>query len=236
MVPAKFLFQQLVDSAKEDKKKFYVNFFKTNKGQYGFGDEFLGVIVPVSRRIAKENYKNIELKEVLNLLHNKYHEARALALMIMVYKYNFTKDPKEKEQIFKMYLDNTKYINNWDLVDLSAKDIVGGHLFDKDRSILYTLAKSENMWENRIAIIATFYFIKENDFEDTIKISEILMNHPHHLIHKATGWMLREAGKHNEQVLLDFLDKYKNEMPRTMLSYALEKLRPKQKAFYMKKD
>ncbi len=216
-----------------EKEKVFLNFFKTGKGQYGEGDKFLGISVPEQRKFAVK-HKNLPLAEVQKLLNSKIHEHRFTALEILVMQYDAS-DPKSKEKIIKFYLKNTKNINNWDLVDTSAPYILGDHLLDKDRSVLYRLAKSKSLWERRISIVSTFAFIKEKDLKDTVKISEILLSDSHDLIQKAVGWMLREAGKKDLKTLLSFLDKHYKKMPRTMLRYSLEKLNQKQKKFYMAK-
>jgi 3-methyladenine DNA glycosylase AlkD len=209
-------------------------FFKTGPGEYGEGDEFLGIKVPVQRKIANK-YKDISLSEVQELLGSKIHEHRLVALLILVKKYEIG-DEKEKKQIFDFYLNNTKNINNWDLVDVTSPNIVGNYLLDKDRKILYKLAKSSNLWEKRIAIISTFAFIKNKEHKDTIAISEILLQDKHDLIHKAVGWMLREVGKRvSEEELEKFLKKHHKTMPRTMLRYAIERFRKEKKQKYLKK-
>ncbi len=209
--------------ASPQKAEILKRFFKTGKGQYGEGDIFLGVQVPASRKIVRK-YASIPLDDTLNLLRSKIHEERLVALLIMVEK---TKGAKmfEREILFKKYLENTMYINNWDLVDLSADKIIGSYLFEKPKDILYSLAVSENLWERRIAVMSTFDFIKRGFYEDTLKIAKILLNDHHDLIHKAVGWMLREIGKRCSQEVLEqfLLVNYKN-MPRTMLRYAIERL------------
>ena len=203
------------------KAKILSRFFKTGKGEYGEGDIFLGITVPQTRSIAKK-YTNLNLKDLEKLLSSKIHEHRLIALLILIE--NYRKDSIEhKNSIFNFYLKNTKFINNWDLVDLSAPNIVGNFLLDKDKSILYNLAKSSNLWEKRIAIISTFAFIRLYKFKHTLKISEVLMNDNHDLIHKAVGWMLREVGKRNKEVEEKFLNQHYMKMPRTMLRYAIEK-------------
>ena len=198
-------------------------FFKTGKGQYGEGDIFLGVQVPDLRKIVRK-YANIPLDNTLNLLRSKIHEERLIALLIMVEKTKWA-DEAGKETLFKKYLENTQYINNWDLVDLSADKIVGSYLFEKPKDILYSLVVSENLWERRIAILATFDFIKKGFYEDTLKLAKILLNDRHDLIHKAVGWMLREIGKRcSQEVLEQFLLVNYKQMPRTMLRYAIERL------------
>jgi 3-methyladenine DNA glycosylase AlkD len=208
-------------------------YFKTGKGGYAEGDKFLGLTVPEQRKIARK-YKDLSLKNVQKLLNSKIHEHRFIALVIVVNRFKQTKDINDREKIIKFYLDNTKNINNWDLVDVSAR-ILGEYLYDKDRTKLYDLANSNNLWEQRIAIIATSYFIDKNEFTDTIKISEILLNHKHDLIHKAVGWMLREVGKRDLNVLIEFLNKYYTVMPRTMLRYAIEKFPQDLRLHYLKR-
>lgn len=209
--------------ASPQKAEVLKRFFKTGKGQYGEGDIFLGVQVPDSRKIVRK-YTNIPLDNTLNLLRSKIHEERLIALLIMVEKTKWAK-MFERETLFKKYLENTLYINNWDLVDLSADKIVGSYLFEKPKDILYSLAASENLWERRIAVMATFDFIKKGFYEDTLKLAKILLNDRHDLIHKAVGWMLREIGKRcSQEVLEQFLLANYKQMPRTMLRYAIERL------------
>ncbi len=208
-------------------------FFKTGKGQYGEGDKFIGLTVPDSRKIAKKYY-SLSFDEIKNLLYSEVHEERLIALLLLVHLYETNENLREK--IYKFYLNHTKQVNNWDLVDLSAPNIIGMWLLDKDRQVLYKFAKSKNLWQKRIAIVSTFTFIRyKQEFKDTLKISEILMKDSHDLIHKAVGWMLREVGKKNEHVLCKFLDKYYKIMPRTMLRYSIERLSNKQRKFYMKR-
>jgi 3-methyladenine DNA glycosylase AlkD len=227
--------QQLREYATPEKKEFLPHYFKTGKGEYGEGDLFLGVVVPDIRKVAKANL-HLSLPEIQESLHNKYHECRLCSLLILVEKFKQAKkNETEKKEIFNFYLSNTSYINNWDLVDLSAKEIIGGYLEDKDRSVLYRLADSSNLWEQRISVIATFAFIKKNDFSDVLSLSEKLLHHKHDLIHKAVGWMLREVGKQDKLFLIRFLDRHHKVMPRTMLRYSLEKLSAEERSFYMKK-
>jgi len=206
-------------------------FFKTGQGQYGEGDIFLGIKVPAQRRAAR-GYENLSLADLQNLLNSKIHEYRLAALLILLSQYKKA-DSAGKKKIVKFYLRNTKNINNWDLVDVSCHFILGDYLSDKPRGILYKLAGSKNLWEKRISVISTFAFIRNKEFGDTLKICEILLNDKHDLIHKATGWMLREAGKRDEAVLTRFLDKHYKTMPRTMLRYAIEKLDEKKRKFYL---
>jgi len=216
-----------------EKVKILQRFFKTGKGQYGEGDIFLGIQVPDTREIAKK-YCDLDSKDIKKLLQSKIHEHRLLALLILIQKYS-KGDNFKREKIFNFYLKNTIYINNWDLVDLSAPNIIGPYLSDKDRKILYSLARSNNLWAKRISIVSTYYFIKSNQFEDTFRISEILLNDKHDLIHKAIGWMLREIGKRNQEAEEQFLIKHYKEMPRTMLRYAIERFDEKKRKFYMMK-
>lgn len=207
-------------------------FFKCGQGEYGAGDKFLGITVPEQRKIVKKYYQIIEIGELDKLLKSKFHEVRLTALLILVEKFSKA-DEKTKNQIYKIYLKNAKRVNNWDLVDLSAPKIVGGYLLDKDRKILYHLAKSKNIWEKRIAVLATFSFIREKDFTDALKIAEILLNDKHDLIHKAVGWMLREVGNRDLKTEEKFLQKYYKTMPRTMLRYAIEKFPEKKRKKYL---
>lgn len=209
-------------------------FFKTGKGEYGQGDIFYGIKVPEVRKLVRQYYKDISLEDDIKLLHSKIHEERLCAVLILVAKFEKA-DEKEKGEIYTIYLKNAKYVNNWDLVDLSAPNIVGNYLLVKDRKILYKLAKSKNLWEKRISILSTYTFIRESQFEDTIKISEIFLKDDHDLIHKAVGWMLREVGKRDQAVEEKFLKKYYKTMPRTMLRYAIEKFPENKRKFYLKK-
>jgi len=207
-------------------------FFKTGCGQYGEGDQFLGIRVPVLREQA-EKFKDISLGEIQCLLRSAYHEERLCALLLLVQKYSQV-SIADRKIVHEFYLKNTRYINNWDLVDLSAHLIVGAHLEDKDRRPLYTLARSKSLWERRIAIIATFHFIKHHQFADTLKIARILLNDQESLIHKATGWMLREVGKRDLVAETGFLKTYYSQMPRTMLRYAIEKFPENERLKYLK--
>ncbi|MFC1656620.1 DNA alkylation repair protein [Patescibacteria group bacterium] len=209
-------------------------FFKTAKGEYGEGDIFLGIKVPIQRKIVARYWKYINLDDTKDLLNSKIHEYRLIALLILVRKYS-KGDTAEKQKIYKIYLNNRKYINNWDLVDLSAPNIVGEYLLRNDRKVLYKLAKSKSLWDRRIAILSTFALIRNNDFTDSLKISKILLNDSHDLIHKAVGWMLREIGKRDQKLEESFLIKYYKTMPRTMLRYAIEKFSEKKRMYYMSK-
>lgn len=200
-----------------------LKFFKAFEGGYGEGDLFIGLNVPSQRKLAKKYFKEISLEETESLLHDKYHECRLTALFILINKYQTLKNDNDRKIIFDLYLRNTKYINNWDLVDTSADKILGHYLFDRDKSILYNLSKSTSLWEQRISIIATFYFIRNKRFEETLEIAKILLNHKHDLIHKAVGWMLREIGNRDFKTEYDFLKQHYKDMPRTMLRYSIEK-------------
>jgi len=208
-----------------EKAAFFPKFFKTGKGEYGEGDEFIGVTVPDQRKIAKEFQDKISLKELQELLSSKIHEHRLTALLILVSKYEKSKHPAEKEEIVQFYLENTKYINNWDLVDLSCYKILGKYCFENEKpEILRKLSDSDNMWEKRIAIVGTMFYIKKGKFDLTKEFALKNLHHSHDLMHKANGWLLRETGKKNEKELLDFLKEHYKTMPRTSLRYAIEKL------------
>jgi len=226
--------KELFSLARPEKAKILQRFFKTGKGQYGEGDIFLGLTVPQIRVIAKNHFKDISLSEIQNLVESKYHEFRMCGLIILTYKYEKASNEEQKD-IFDFYLKNTKYINNWDLVDVTTSRIVGAYLLDKDRSTLYKLAQSSDLWEKRIAILATYTFICNNDFKDCLAISEILLKDKHDLIHKAVGWMLREVGKRNQKVEEEFLLKHYKTMPRTMLRYAIERFEEEKRKGYLRK-
>ena len=219
--------------ADPNQAKILSRFFKTGKGEYGAGDIFLGIKVPNQRKVAAK-YKDSTLEDIQALLNSKTHEHRLTSLFILVTKYKKA-DNSGKKEIIEFYLKNTKNINNWDLVDSSAPYILGNYLLDKDKSILYTLAKSANIWERRIAMLSTYAFIRNNDFKDTLKIAEILLDDKHDLIHKAVGWMLREVGNRNLEKEESFLKKYHKNMPRTMLRYAIEKFDNEKRNVYLNK-
>lgn len=205
------------------KAKDLYKFFQAFPGGYGEGDEFIGVTVPLQRTVSKKYYKEISLKELEKLLKDRVHEHRLTALFIMVLKFQKTKDDSEREKIVDIYLKNMKHVNNWDLVDSSAHLILGAWLLERDRKILYELAESENLWGQRISVLATFYFIRNDQYDDTLTLAEKLLNHKHDLIHKAVGWMLREIGKRDYNTEYRFLVKHYKNMPRTMLRYAIER-------------
>ena len=201
--------------------KISQSFFKTGPGQYGEGDRFLGTTVPDLRKLSAK-YQDLSRKDTASLLQSRWHEERLLALLILVRQYGRA-DESNRNAIYRLYLANTRYINNWDLVDLSADRIVGAHLFDGDRTPLRKLALSRSLWERRIAILATFHYIKQGDYEDALTVAELLLRDEHDLIHKAVGWMLREIGKRNQAVEERFLRTHAAKMPRTMLRYAIER-------------
>lgn len=230
---AKQIERELIKVSSKDKAKASSWFFKTGEGQYGFGDKFIGVRVPEQRSIAKR-FEELPLTEIKALLASEYHECRLTALIILVARYKKTEE-RSKKAIVDFYIDNISRINNWDLVDSSASQILGNYLLDRDRKILYKFAKSKLLWERRIAIISTFAFIDRNEFEDTLSISEILLNDDEDLIHKAVGWALREVGKKSKPTLLKFLDKHAATMPRTALRYSIEHFDKPLRAKYMKK-
>ncbi|OJW68388.1 MAG: DNA alkylation repair protein [Candidatus Amoebophilus sp. 36-38] len=223
----KSLLQGLASTDQEKTARF----FKTGAGDYAEADEFIGVPVPILRKIAK-TYMHISLEELQELLKSKINEERLLALIILVYQYDKASG-ELKEEIYQFYLCNLQSVNNWNLVDASAHLIMGAHLTNRDKDILLRLAQSEIIWERRVAIVATWYFIRKNELHWTFKIAEMLLNDKHDLIHKAVGWMLREAGKRDPNQLTVFLDQYTPLMPRTMLRYAIEKLSEQQKKHYL---
>ena len=230
-MPVTEIRQRLRRLANPDKAAILQRFFKTAPGEYGEGDIFLGVNAPVLKALAKE-YTNISVAAAEELLHSDLHEERALALHFWVKLYA-KKIPDQRELIYQRYLLNTDWINNWDLVDATAPHIVGDYLFQRDRKILYSLAKSGSLWERRISIIATQYFIRKNDFADTLKIAAMHLNDKEDLMHKACGWMLREVGNRDLAPLEEFLEKYYQKMPRTMLRYAIEKFPEAKRKFWL---
>lgn len=235
------LFEQLKSDlrtvANPERAAFAPHFFKAGSGEYAEGDQFLGVSVPNQRKLAKKYYKRLTIAETLRLLQSPWHEERLTALFILVLKYQ-KGEPQTRINIFDLYMDNTAYVNNWDLVDSSAGYIVGNWLQDSPYRIkvLTKLANSQNLWERRIAMIATFYFIKEKaSADEALIVAEILLHDPHDLIQKAVGWMLREIGKRVDRaLLLTFLDQHAHDMPRTTLRYALEHLSTPTRQYYMK--
>lgn len=217
----KALRKELYGLANPADAKFLQGFFKTGPGQYGEGDKFLGLRVPALRRLARD-YAELSREDVLRMLASPWHEERLLALVIMVDAYE-SGDATERRLVHRDYLANTRYINNWDLVDASAGGIVGAHVDAGNIDLLVRLARSKDMWERRIAIVSTFYFIKRGELGPTLVIAELLLHDSHDLIHKAVGWMLREVGKQDRKVLDGFLREHYHGMPRTMLRYAIER-------------
>ncbi len=209
-----------------EKAAFLPKFFQAFPGGYGEGDLFLGVTVPNQRKVAGKYYRLVSLEELRKLLKSKYHEHRLTALFILVQNYDKAKSEPERKKLVDFYLSNLASVNSWDLVDSSAYKILGPYLQDKDKSILVDLAADDNLWKQRVAIIATFHFIKQGDFAPTLKLADMLLDHEHDLIHKAVGWMLREVGKRNFEKEYHYLLQRYKEMPRTMLRYAIEKFDP----------
>lgn len=223
----KNLERELAEAGDPGRAKILAWFFKTGKGQYGEGDRFLGLTVPAMRRIALR-YRHLLLKDLARLLASRWHEYRLAALEILVVQFDDA-DEKQRGQIVEFYLQQTARINNWDLVDASAPYIVGEYLLTRPRDVLDRLAASDNLWERRIAIVSTFAFIKKGEVNDTFRIAERLLGDPHDLIHKATGWALRETGKVAQPTLLRFLRKHYARLPRTTLRYAIERFPPAQR-------
>jgi 3-methyladenine DNA glycosylase AlkD len=220
--------------ANPEKARLLQRYFKTGKGEYGEGDIFLGITVPIIRGLVRK-YKSLEQKEIENLLNSRIHEHRMLALLMMVEQFRKA-DSAECERLVNFYLSHTDKINNWDLVDLSAPKIVGEFLFQfQDRGVLYKLVKSRNLWERRIAVLSCFKFIQMGQFDDALKIAEILREDKHDLIQKAVGWMLREIGKRDKKAEVKFLEKYHKTLPRTLLRYAIEKFSEKERKYFLGK-
>lgn len=220
--------------ARREKISVYRNFFKTGPGEYGEGDVFIGVTVPDTRRVAKK-FLNLSFIETKRLLRSDIHEERLCGILILVERFK-SSDDAERKRIVDYYLAHTEHVNNWDLVDLSADKILGGYLIDRPRNVLKDLAKSELLWDRRIAIISTFTFIRKGDLDDTFAISDVLLYDDHDLIHKAVGWMLREAGKRDRRRLEAFLKPRYKKMPRTMLRYAIERFPEQKRQRYLKGD
>jgi 3-methyladenine DNA glycosylase AlkD len=217
--------------ANPDKAKILQGFFKTGPGEYGEGDRFLGIVVPVIRKLVKQ-YKDTHVGEVGKLLKSAIHEERLLSLLLLVRKFEKGDDGLRK-RIYDLYVKSTKYINNWDLVDLSAEKIVGPYLKDRARRPLYRLAKSKILWERRIAVISTFHYIKDHDYRDALAVAGLLLDDAEDLIHKAVGWMLREVGKRDRGVEERFLRAHYRSMPRTMLRYAIERFPESKRKKYL---
>lgn len=231
---ADFILEELQSVACPEKAVHLSRFFKTGPGQYGEGDRFLGVIVPHVRSIAKSN-RMAPLDELQRLLNSPWHEARLCALLILVLRYKWSKTTEaEREAIYRFYVDNRRRCNNWDLVDLTCRDIVGEHLVNRDRTPLYQWAQCGCLWEQRIAVVSTWAFIRRGDFTDIFALVQLLMDHPHDLMHKAMGWMLREVGKRDRAALTSFLEIHTPRLPRTTLRYAIEHYPEEQRQAFLK--
>jgi 3-methyladenine DNA glycosylase AlkD len=225
--------EEIAAKGSQEKAIILQRFFKTGKGEYGEGDIFLGITVPEQRKLARK-YQHLALEDLHTMIRSEVHEERLISLLILVEKYQRSSQDAERKQIVDYYLANTRHINNWDLVDLTADKILGHYLNDKDKDILFKLAASESLWERRIAIIATFHFIKEGESEYTFKVAEALLRDSHDLIHKAVGWMLREVGKRvSEEEEKKFLLIHRKIMPRTMLRYAIERFDEGERQFFL---
>ena len=223
--------EKLRAAATRERAEGATRYFKTGPGQYGEGDKFLGVTTPHLRKLAREG-EALKPADVRKLLTSEWHEERSLGLLILVRQFE-RGDQAARDKIYDLYLRHTRHINNWDLVDCSAPQIVGGHLASRSRTPLRQLAKSSSLWERRIAIVATQHLIRRGEFADTLAIAKLLLNDPEDLIHKATGWMLREVGNRDRAILEGFLDRHAAAMPRTMLRYALERLPPARRTHYL---
>lgn len=233
MVNLSALQNELQALGSPEKAAFLSRFFKTGKGQYGEGDRFLGITMPEIRAVVAK-YSSLSIYDWEQLLHSPFHEFRMAALIGLMKRFQKSKkDEALQKAIFDIYLNNLDFINNWDLVDVTCRDIVGAYLLHKERSILYELAQRPHLWAQRVAIVSTWYFISRNQFSDTIRISELLLSHKHDLIHKAVGWMLREIGKRDELVLEEFLDTHVKLMPRTALRYAIERFPDSKRKYYL---
>lgn len=231
------MYKKIVDEIKSfstlEGAKRRASFFKTGRGEYAEGDLFLGVDSPSLRKIAKKYFKAVSYADLQKMLESPYHEIRVGAVFILVLMFQHGSE-EERKKIFDFYMENIRYINNWDLVDVSAPYIVGPVAFENE-SVLFSLAKSCRLWEERVSVVATLYFIKQNRFDVTLSLGEYFLTHRHDLMHKAVGWMLREVGKRDEKVLCDFLDKHINQMPRTMLRYAIERFPEDKRRRYLLK-
>ena len=231
------LFKEMLSRRDPSQVEGLSRFFKTGPGQYGEGDKFLGIKVPVTREVVKTCWKTIGFAELEECIASEYHEIRLAALLTLVAIFEHArKDSSLQEQCIGFYLSHTRYINNWDLVDLSCYNLLGAWLLDKDRALLYELAKGgKTIWEQRIGIVSTMTFIRHGQLDDTFALADILLHHPHDLIHKAVGWLLREAGKRDNGALVSFLDSRYKTMPRTMLRYAIEKFPERERKRYLER-
>lgn len=233
MKPKEDIRKEVLSLSDPEKALFLSRFFKTGKGEYAEGDTFLGIQVPVSRKIAKK-YRYLDISELSQLLESPYHEMRLISLIILADQF-IKGEGKAQKKIYELYCNKIRFINNWDLVDESAPKIPGRFLLVRDRAPLYDWVKSKNLWKRRISIMSTFAFIREGDYSDTLQLCEILLNDPEDLIHKATGWMLREIYKRNPSYVSQFLETHSKNMPRTMLRYAIEKHPEKERKRLMEK-
>ena len=229
----KAIVKDLLQFASKEKAEFLPRFFKTGKGEYGEGDRFHGIVVPDQRKVAKQHTATTSKETIVELLHSPFHEERLTGVIILCNKFNEARKNSKEKEWYDLYLKMAERINNWDLVDISAHIVVGQYLEDKDRSILYKLATDKSLWKNRIAVVATWHFIRRHqDLKDILQLSEIMLTHQHDLMQKATGWMLREGWKKDAKKIEKFLDQYATQMPRTMLRYAIEKMdEPKRKGY-----
>ena len=234
MGSAKEIIRDLKKFSSKEKAYFLPRFFKTAKGEYGYGDRFHGIVVPDQRKVALQHFSSTSKETILELLASVYHEERLTSLFILCHKFNTARKKGTEKEWVDLYLANAERVNNWDLVDTTAHIILGQWLADKNRKILYTLAKENSLWKNRIAVVATWHFIrKQNDVTDILALAEIMLSHQHDLMHKATGWMLREGWKKKPKEIESFLDKHLSKMPRTMLRYAIEKMEEKKRKGYL---
>ena len=230
----KAIVKDLLQFASKEKAEFLPRFFKTGKGDYGEGDRFHGIVVPDQRKVAKQHTSTTNKETIVELLHSPFHEERLTGVIILCNKFNEARKTGKEKEWYDLYLKMGERINNWDLVDISAHIVVGQYLEDKDRSILYKLATDKSLWKNRIAVVATWHFIRrQKDLTDILQLSEIMLTHQHDLMHKATGWMLREGWKKDAKKIEKFLDQYATQMPRTMLRYAIEKMEETKRKGYL---
>lgn len=220
------LLREMLSLRNEEEARGLMRFFKTGKGQYGEGDQFLGIRVPVIREMVKRLWRETTMQDMEQCIQSPWHEVRLAALLVLIQQFKHNKkDPDRQRECIDFYLRHTDHINNWDLVDLSCYELLGTWLLDKDRTLLYDLARNgKTIWEQRIGIVSTMQFLRNNQMNDTYAIADILLHHTHDLIHKAVGWLLREAGKRDEKRLIDWLNERHSTMPRTMLRYAIERL------------
>ncbi|MBS9524844.1 DNA alkylation repair protein [Litoribacter alkaliphilus] len=226
--------EELLQHADPEKAEFLPKYFKAVPGGYGEGDRFIGVKVPFQRKVAQKHYRDLSLDELEALLTQEVHEYRLTALFMLVLKFEKAKSAKDRKTLLDFYLNHLDFVNNWDLVDSSAPKILGAYLYDQDKSLLYDFAQSGQLWKQRTAIISTQYFIKKGHFDDTLQLADLLLDHPHDLIHKAVGWMLREVGEKDFDTAYTFLEKRYKQMPRTMLRYTIEKFEPEIRMGFLK--